>query len=369
VGETILQRRDLNRATLARQLLLVREKSTPTRAVERLAGLQAQLARPPYIGLWSRVLGFTREQLTRAIERRQIVRATLMRGTLHLLGAADFLRLRSALQPMLDRSVTSVLRERAKQLDVPALVTEARDWFGREPRTFDELRDHLAGRFPRGDHRAMAYAVRCTLPLVQVPAAGCDWGYPGAADFAVADDWLGAPIASEPDEAQLVLRYLAAFGPASVADAQAWSGLRSLGQAFEALRPRLRVFRDERGRPLHDLPRAPRPGGEVPAPVRFLPDYDNLVLGHEDRSRVIADAYRPRIVTGNLQVKATFLVDGFVAGTWKTTRTKKAAALEITPFQALARGARDELAAEGRALLAFVEPDAGTLDVRFARKA
>jgi hypothetical protein len=243
-------------------------------------------------------------------------------------------------------------------LDRPALVAEARAFFGRTPRTFDALRDHLLTLHPGGDERAMGYAIRCTLPLVQVPIDGSDWGFPGSADFAVADTWRGAPSDGAPGAAELVKRYLAAFGPATPADAQTWSGLPGLKETFEAVRSELVTFRDERGRELFDLPKAPRPGGDAAAPVRFLPDYDNLVLGHDDRSRLIDDAHRPAVITRNLQIPPTFLVDGRVAGTWKIERKRKLATLTLTPFAALAARVRGELEAEGELLLAFVEPDA-----------
>jgi hypothetical protein len=366
MADTTLTLRQLNRATLARQLLLQREKTTPVRAIERLAGLQAQLARPPYLSLWSRVEGFSRASLSRAAARREVVRATLMRATLHLFSAADFHRLRPSLQPALDRVMKSTLRDRVTARELPSLVAEARAFFAAEPRTFDELRDHLAARWPDGDVRAMGYAVRCTLPLVQVPGDGA-WGWPGVADFAPADEWLGKRSAADGDPATLVLRYLAAFGPASPADVQIWSGLPSpeVKATFEVLRPKLRRFRDERGRELYDLPRAPRPDEETPAPVRFLPEYDNLVLGHDDRRRLIADAHRAAIFRNNLQILPTFFVDGWVAGTWKIARAKRRALLTLSPFAKLPRPARDALTVEGEALLGFAEPEAEAREVRF----
>jgi hypothetical protein len=350
--------RQLGRATLARQLLLERAAMTPVKAVERLIAIQAQLARPPYIALWTRLAGFTREALTAAITKRQLVRATLLRGTLHLLTATDYRALRPLFQPMLDAGITGILKERAAALDVPGLVADARAFLADRPRTFEDIRDHLVARRPGSDERAMGYAVRLSLPLVQVPEDGCAWGFPGTSAFAVAETWLGAPIAGGADAAALVLRYLAAFGPATAADAQRWSGLADLRPAFAALRPKLRVFRDERGRELFDLPGAPRPDADTPAPVRFLPDFDNLVLGHDDRRRVIDDEHRKAIATANLQVKPTFLIDGRVAGSWKITRTAKAATLALTPFVAITKAARRALETEGDALLGFVEPDA-----------
>ena len=361
-----LTTRALNRATLARQLLLARERMTPLRAIERLAGMQAQLPRPPFVGLWSRVEGFRREDLTRLLERRTALRATMMRGTLHLVSTRDYLRLRAPIQPALDRMGGSVLGDRAKRFDLDAVVDEARAFFEEAPRTFEALRVHLARRHPGEDLRAMAYAIRLRLPLVLVPTDS-RWGHPAAADFAVAASWLGKPLATSTDLRPVVRRYLAAFGPATPADAQTWSGLGPLREVFEALRPELEVFRDERGRELFDLPDAPRPPEETPAPVRLLPEYDNLLLSHADRRRVIADEHRAAVATANLITLPTFLVDGFVAGTWRVTRKGRAATLTLAPFRPLGRKVRTELEAEAEPLLRFVEEDAQAFELRVAR--
>ncbi len=361
---TVLTLVDLNRATLARQMLLAREKTTVLRAVERLAGMQAQIPRPPFIGLWSRVAGFEAEGLARLARDRKVVRATMMRGTIHLVTAKDYLALRPVLQPMLSEAMKGVLRERASGLDLDGVSAAARVLLDEEPRTFEALRAALARAWPDVDARAMGYAVRTHLPLVQVPAE-TRWGWPGAASFAAAETWLGTKIGKGAGEAALVERYLAAFGPARIRDAQAWSGMKSLADAFLALRSKLAVFHDEKGRELFDLPRAPRPPASVEAPVRFLPDYDNLVLGHADRTRVVPDAHRTRLATKNLQILPTFLVDGAVAGTWRIERARKTAVLVVSPFEPLARKAKAALGEEGKALLRFAEGDAETAEVRF----
>jgi hypothetical protein len=361
-----LTSRQLNRATLARQMLLSRESVAATAAVERLAGLQAQLARPPFVGLWTRLEVFRRDDLIQPLRIRQIIRATAMRGTLHLMSAADYVALRGALQPMLAKGMQAILRERTQGLDMDALQVEARTFFGGKPATFDALRNHLKAKNPAADERAMAYAIRMHLPLVQVPTDD-RWGFPSASDFALADDWLGKKVPIQEAQAHtLVRRYLAAFGPATPRDAQVWSGLQSLRAVFEELRPELVTFRDERKRELFDLPDAPRPEEDTPAPVRFLPEFDNLVLAHDDRTRVIADEHRPKVTLKNLQVRATFLVDGFVAGTWKVGRKKKTATLVLEPFGKLARKTLAELEQEGDALLRFVEEDALETGVRVA---
>jgi hypothetical protein len=369
--QRVLDPRALGRATLARQLLLAREPLAPLAAIERLVGLQAQLARPPFIGLWTRLAGFERAALHRLLHDRRAVRATFLRGTLHIVSAADYLALRPALRPVLEAAMRSILDQRARgaPLDLAALAAFARTQL---PATFDQLRPLLAKQFPDIDERALGYAVRMHLPVVQVP--GDDpWSFPGAAAFADAEAWLGqrsgraaAAAATAAATDALVRRYLAAFGPATVRDAQRWSGLPDLKPAFERLRPSLVTFRDDRKRELFDLPDAPRPPPDAPAPVRFVPDFDNLVLGHDDRRRVIADEHRPRLTTKNLQVKATFLVDGFAAGTWKIERAKQAATLMLSPFGKLARAARAALEEEGSALLAFVEPDVARRAIRVA---
>ncbi|MDL4770590.1 winged helix DNA-binding domain-containing protein [Actinomadura xylanilytica] len=348
--------RALNRATLARQMLLAREDVPVSEAVERLGGLQAQEPRPPYLGLWTRVAGFQAADLHAALHDRSLVRATMMRGTLHLVSAADYTALRAPLQPMLDAALR-VLGKRAEGLDLDAVLPVARELLLERQRTFNEVRALLRERFPEVDDRALGHAVRMCLPLVMVPTQD-RWGFPRTSEFALAESWVGtAPDEKAAPEA-LVLRYLAAFGPASAADAQAWSGLPGLAEVLDGLRPGLRVFADERGRELFDLPDAPRPDEDAPAPARFLPEFDSLVLAHADRTRVISDAHRPALTTKNLRVRATFLWDGFACGTWEMESRRTTATLRLRPFEPLPREALDDLTAEGRALLRFAEPDA-----------
>jgi hypothetical protein len=364
---TVLSQRALNRATLARQMLLARETHDVTDAVERLGGLQAQLARPPFVALWARLAGFTREQLLDAVRARSVVRATMMRGTLHLVSARDFLRFRPALQPMLTAGMESILRQRTIGMDHDAVLAAARARLAEDPRTFEDLRAALSRVFAEVDERALGYAVRMQLPLVQVPNETSAWGWETGPAFALAESWLSS-AADDDDGAQqaFVRRYLAAFGPATATDAQTWSGLKGLRGTFDAMRDELATFRDARGRELFDLPDAPRPGEDADAPARFLPEFDSLVLAHDDRTRVIADEHRPRVVSKNLQVAATFLVDGVVAGTWKAAHVRGAAVLTATPFGAVPRRARATLEAEGESALRFVEPDAKAYEVAFA---
>lgn len=359
--------RALNRALLARQLLLTRENMKAARAIEQLVGMQAQQAKPPFVGLWSRIAGFKREDLVQPLVAREIVRVTAMRATLHLMSATDYVRLRPALHAMLLKGMEEILKARgAGGIDVPRIVGAARRHLATRAQTFAELRLALANEFPGVDERAMGYAVRTHLPLVQVPT-DAEWGFPGAAAFAPAEQWLGRPIGGKADLEHLVLRYLGAFGPATAADVQAWSAVTGIGEILERLRSKLLVFQDEKGRELFDLPKAPRPDEDTGAPVRFVPEYDNLVLAHADRSRIVADRDRHRLVTKNLQVKATFLVDGFVAGTWKIERKRATATVTVEPFAPLKKAARAELEREGLELLEFVEPDAKAHEVTFGK--
>ncbi|HEY9898666.1 MAG TPA: winged helix DNA-binding domain-containing protein [Pantanalinema sp.] len=355
----------LNRATLARQLLLERANAPVVEAIERLAGMQAQIPKPPFVGLWSRLADFRRSALFDALHRRTIVRATMMRGTLHYMSAEDYLGLRPALSDFLAQALRATLRTRLDGLDVAGVVEAARGVFAEHPHTFTALRDRLMERFTDADERVLGFTARMHLPLVMVPD-GSAWGYPADAAFTLAEGWLSRPMGTDEGPSELVRRYLAAFGPATVADAQAWSGLKGLKETFEALRPELVTFRDARKREFFDLPDAPRPAEDVPAPARFLPEYDNLVLAHADRTRLVADVHRPRIVTKNLKVLATFLIDGAVAGTWRIERKAKAATLVVEPFEPLSASRRDELEAEGEGLLRFCEEEARTQDIRFA---
>lgn len=344
-----LTRRALNRATLARQMLLRRERIAPLDAIARLAGMQAQVPKPPFVGLWTRLEKFDAADLRALIAKRKVVRATLMRGTIHLVTTQDFLAWRMPIQPVLDGGRMAIVGEQ----DVAKLVPIGRTFFDEVPRPFDALRKHLAERFPDGDERIMAYTVRMHLPLVLVPDDS-DWGWAGNAAFAVAETYLGKKIAKSADARELALRYLAAFGPASAADFQTWSGLATAKAVFEELRPRLVTFEGEKKRTeLFDLPDAPRPGEDAPAAVRFLPEFDNLLLSHADRTRVLPDEHRPRVVTKNLRILGTFLVDGFVAGTWAAPK-KKGQKLELEPFIKLDRATKKALDEEASALAAFL---------------
>jgi hypothetical protein len=355
----VLTAAELSRATLARQMLLERAAGIDVpQAVERLAGMQAQEPKPPFIGLWTRLEDFEPEALVAALQERAVVRATLMRSTLHLLSAADYAALRMALQPPMSVAMR-VLGARAKGLDPEQVIPAAYKLLRGSPLTFDEIRVGLQQQFPDVNDRALGYAVRTLLPLVMVPDGDARWGFGRAAEFTLADEWLAEPLAQEDVEPALVRRYLGAFGPASAKDVQTWSGVGGTKAVLDGMRDELAVFTDERGRrELFDLPDAPRPGDGVAAPPRLLPEFDNLMLAWDDRSRVIADEHRPLVTTKNLRVKATFLVDGVVAGTWTLAVKRRVATLTLEPFAKVPRGAAKELQAEAHRLAALIEPDA-----------
>ncbi|MDL4820968.1 winged helix DNA-binding domain-containing protein [Actinomadura opuntiae] len=361
-----LDGRALNRALLDRQLLLRRHRMTAVEAVEHLVGMQSQAPNPPHVGLWSRLEGFGFDDLTAPMTDRRVLRIVLMRGTLHLVGARDALMLRPLTQPILDGHLRSPRAAGLAAVDLPAAVAYARKVLEEEPRSDKELRAVLGERWPDADAALLVWAVRLSLPLVQVPPRGI-WGASGIARHTTLEAWLDGHDVPEPSVEEMVLRYLGAFGPATVQDVQQWSGLTRLGEVVERLLPRLRVFRDEAGRALYDLPDAPRPGPEAEAPVRFVPDFDNLLLSHTDRTRIISEEHRARVFTVNGIIRATYLVDGYVHGTWKIGKARGEAALRLSPFAPVPAGERDALAEEGRRLLAAAHPDAKAHRVEFER--
>jgi hypothetical protein len=297
---------------------------------------------------------------------RAVVRMALMRGTIHLVTARDAWGLRPLMQPLLDRVHRSQFRGRLDGVDLEAVVEMGRAFVEVEPRTFKALGDHLLGRWPGRDRAGLEQAVRAGVPLVQVPPRGL-WGRSGPVAHTSIERWLGRPPVDPLTVDTMVLRYLGAFGPATVMDAQAWCGLTKLSQVFERLRPQLRTFRDEKGRELFDLPDAPRPDPETPAPPRFLYDFENLLLSYADRSRAIAPELIQRgLATRTQESINTFTVDGFVAGSWGIRREGRTASLVITPIGRLAKRDMTALAGEGEALLGFSAADATDHAIRFA---
>jgi hypothetical protein len=322
--------------------------------VAHLVGMQAQAPQTPYVGLWCRLERFQPEELSQLLLDRRVVRVALMRGTVHLVTADDCLSLRPLVQPIYDRDLATNQNwaPAFAGLDLDTVESAGRALVEQRPRTPKELGIELAERWPGRDPAALAYACRSRLPLVQVPPRGL-WGASGQTTCTTAESWLGRPLHPSPSVDEVVRRYLAAFGPATVADVQAWSGLTRLREVLDRLRPSLLEFVDERGRTLFDVPDGPRPDADTPAPVRFLPEFDNLLLSHADRTRVISDEDRRQLMTVNGIIPGAFLVDGWFRGIWKIRRTRGAATLTITPFRAMSKKATSAVTAEGARLLRF----------------
>ncbi len=346
-------------------MLLEREALPATAGIERLVGLQAQAQAAPFVGLWTRLRDFRRDDLAGAITARTAIKATTMRATLHLVSAADYPWLRATIQPALEKASGSIAKSRGVELEIEAILGEARRLIREKPRTFAEITAHFEALMPDTDIGSIRYTIRTQLPLVQVPTAG-GWSYPGNPQFTLADGRLSGSVDAAADLPRLIRRYLAAFGPARVTDMQTWSGLDKLKSAFDALKKELVAYKDEQGVDLFDLPEMTLPSEDTPAPERLLPEFDNLLLAHSNRTRVVADTYRKGVYLPGLRVASTLLVDGFVRGAWKIERKKAAAALAITPFETLTGANRAALSEEGERLLRFVEPDAATFEVRFA---
>ncbi|MFD8173097.1 winged helix DNA-binding domain-containing protein [Streptomyces sp. NPDC059709] len=353
----VLGLRAFNRATLARQLLLRRVAMDAEAAVGHLVGLQAQNVKPPYYALAARLDGFAPEDLSAPMAERRVARLVTMRSTIHTHTAEDCLTLRPLVQAARDRELHA-FRHGLTGVDLDRLAVLARELVEAEPRTMGQLREALLAEWPDADPQALAVAARCRLPLVQVTPRGL-WGRSGGVALTTAEHWLGRPARPAPAPDDTVLRYLAAFGPASVKDMQTWAGLTRLRDAFERLRPRLATFRDPNGTELFDLPDAPRPDPDTPAPPRFLPEFDNLLLSHADRTRLVAPAHKGRTWRKN-QAYRVLLVDGFVAGLWKLADD----ALVVEPFDALTREQRNEVVEEGGRMLATMHADTA-YDIRF----
>ncbi len=365
MSSEVLSREALNRATLARQMLLERVRMTPYYAVRHLVGLQAQTPQSWYLSLWSRLADFDPIDTGQLLEERRLVRLPVLRSTLHLVTDDDALSLRAFTQPMIDRSLRGVWAKRLEGIDLAELDTEVRSLVAETPRTPTELFRLLGVRWPGRDQLTLTNAMRALVPLVQVPPRGV-WRRSGAVRLAALDAWLGRPVPAAVDPEPIMLRYLAAFGPASVMDAQAWSGVTRLGEVFDRLRPRLRVFRDEAGRELFDLPDAPRPDPQTPAPVRFIADYDNLLLSHADRSRFIGDVERAAFTYQDGPIPGMFLLDGTALGQWHLRRDKGSATAVLRLVRALSSDEEAALSAEAHAMLHFIAPDAHVYSVELA---
>jgi Winged helix DNA-binding domain len=364
-AERALDRRALNRALLERQLLLRRVDMPVRDVVQHLLGLQAQSVPPTYYGLWSRIEGFDPHELGRMLTDREAVRMTLMRGTVHLVTVRDALLLRPLVQAVIERSHNGAFGRRMGGADLGELERAVREELDGEALHARELGRRLVARGIGKDVEAIGNATRVHVPLVQVPPRGV-WGRSGQAKYATLEAWTGRELDPDPPLDEVVMRYLGGFGPASVMDMQSWSGLTKLRETFERLRPQLVAFRDEEGRELFDLPDAPRPGRRVPAPVRFLGEYDNVLLGHADRTRIIPADFPWKEMLAPGRWVSNFLVDGMLRGTWWIEREgKRRATLAIRPFGELTPAEAEDVAAEAERMLKFAEPEAALRDVRF----
>lgn len=361
---SVLAQRQLNRALLARQLLLQRVAMPAEQAIEHLVGMQSQVPVHPFIGLWSRVQNFEPEELSRLMIERRVTRVPLMRATIHLATARDTLALRAIMQEFYERTFPRIASfgPHVAGMDMDALLAAGKAHVEQEPRTGAQLAKLLADQWPDRDPASMSQAIKYMLPVVQVPPRGV-WGKSHQATWTTIEHWLGAPVdgTTQPDEA--IFRYLAAFGPATVADMQTWSRLTGLRAHVERLRSRLVTYRNERGQELFDVPEGTFADPETPAPVRFLPGFDNLLLSHAERTRIIADDHRTSLNTANGAFEATFLIDGFAGGTWRITRKRRTASLALSPFAPLSADLKAALLEEAERFLQFMAPEATRKEV------
>ena len=335
-------------------MLLARERATASATIERLVGMQGQAPNLPYVGLWARLDGFRHEELSRLVESRKALRMSLMRNTIHLVTARDAFALKPLFTPLGERGFLrcSPWGKQLRDADLGAIRDAGREIMSEKPRTVAELAKLLAQRFPGHDALAMAYGVRYMVPLVFTTPRGI-WRASGPVALTTFEAWMGRPPGPAISVEKLVLRYLAAFGPATAADFRAWSGL-AVRPAFEKLRPKLRTFRDDDGRELFDVPDAPRPPGDTEAPVRFLPDYDNILLAHADRSRIMPRGRHLGMFNSAGVMQGAVLVDGFVRALW----TPEGSTMRVAPFtKALTRQEREAIETEARELLRFLAPD------------
>lgn len=359
-----LSPRALNRALLDRQMLLSRSKTTALSAIERLAGMQSQAPLPPYIGLWSRIAEFRHEELSRLIEDRSAVRLSMMRSTIHLMTAADALAFRPLLQSVMDRALKGAYGKRLEGLKLDEVVTAGRSLVEASPLTLGDLGAALREQWPDRDAAALANAVRNLASLVQVPPRGI-WGKSGPSAHTTAEAWLERPLEAATMEA-LVRRYLAAFGPASIKDMQAWSGLTGLRAVFSGMREQLVAYVDENGTELFDVPgKIPLPDPDTAAPARFLSEFDNIILSYADYNRIVTMAHRKLVCSDNGIIRSSFLIDGFIRGLWRIDQQRSSATLVIQPFSPLTASEREALAEEGEQLLRFAAEDAEYGDIKF----
>ncbi len=347
--------RVLNRTLLDRQLLLSRDPRPALRVIERLVALQSQEPNWPYIGLWARAAEFRTDHLMWLLTTRQVVRVAGIRRTYHLMASDDVRWLRPTIQPVLDRGAQSrYFTSVTTGLDVDELISVGVNLLGRNSLSRLELARGLADKWPGRNGRILAAALELHVPLVHSPGTSAwgKWGSPSRVDVTRAETVIGELSDSAQPET-MIRRYLGAFGPASAMDFQSWSGLTKMEEVFEGMRTSLRVYPTDEGVELFDLPDATLADGDLPAPVRFLPGYDNVLLGHAVRTRIVSDEDRKQVVPGRAIVRPTFLVDGFVAGIWSLERST----LFVMPFRPLSEEARAEVATEAERRVELVAPD------------
>jgi Winged helix DNA-binding domain len=356
----VLSRRVLNRTLLTRQLLLERVERPAAELIEHLVGMQAQEPPDPYVAMWTRLSGFDPLELSQLIEDRGAVRMGHLRGTLHLVTARDALAHYPILADVMARSWrSSPFVKRLVGVDIDRVLARAREIVEERPSTPSELGAALAPEWPDRDSTSLAYAARFLLPLVQVPPRG-QWRKTGRPTNTTAEAWLGRPMDRAPSVDDLVMRYLAVFGPATVSDIRVWSWLTGLREVVDRLRPWLRTYRDEAGRELLDVEDGQIADPDIPAPIRFLPQYDNVFLSHDDRSRILSDG----VSVPDLAWRGGVLVDGFVAAAWRIDRDRRHATMTVTLAQPVSAEQRLEVEAEAERLFAFVAGDADAREIQ-----
>ncbi|REK74932.1 winged helix DNA-binding domain-containing protein [Paenibacillus paeoniae] len=368
----------LNRALLERQLLLQRSRISPLEAIEHLAGIQSQAPMPPYYALWSRLENFEPGSLVKLLAGRQAIRIALMRSTIHLVSARDARLFRAALTPMMERTINSFNGKKLHGVDLTQLAVKTISYATENAVTFEELGKHLHQYWPEHEPSVLSSTARNLVPLAQIPPRGL-WGQGGAARHVPLAHWLASGRDHQTSEGitkvctinlagtargdtdaaikSMLFRYLGAFGPASIKDMQVWSGLTRLKPYIEEWSSELECFKDEAGNELYDLPGAPLPPEDTPAPPRYLSEFDNMLLSYYDRKRIMPAAYKSKIITINGLVRSTFLTDGFVRGTWTIEENKDAATLRLQPFEPVSDDDLVALREEGVRLLRFAAPD------------
>jgi hypothetical protein len=367
MADKLLSTRQLNRATLARQLLLERQALGIVEATEHLLGLQAQVTEGPYQGLWSRLQRFRPEDMTALIVDRSLARATTMRGTLHLHSADDLIGIRTLIAPFLKQVWQSNFRKRFGDNDEEAVLKAAIKLVDQDPMTAGALGKRLKEKFPTAEPLSMTALLQSRETLIQIPPTRI-WGSGHAPILIRLENWLPPPHERPLSRKTLVRRYLRAYGPASVNDMQIWSRLTRLGTEFEALRDGLVRFSDENGRTLYDLPDAPRPDAGTPAPVRFLPLYDNVYLGYDNRRRMLSEA-TAHLINMFQAFKPAVLIDGVIDAGWVISVRKGAAVIEVESYRKLGKREIDEVEKEGMSFLKFMQPEAESWEVTFTTAA